>query len=508
MGARRAVLAAVVAAALAVPLTAVSASADDVGTSPKSVLAGAATGLSGAWGTTVDSHGYTYVTDGNAVRVYAPGATGNAAPVRVISGAATLLSSPQGVAVNPAGYVFVASSGSASVSVYAPGADGNVAPVRRIAGPATTLAQPGGLRLTSQGGVLVSDVSADAVVEFAPTASGNVAPRKRLAGPATQIDWAYDLALGSDGALYVATHGGVLVFAAMVDGNVAPVREIGGLTSGLGFVTGVAVDSSKDVYAASYYENMVVVFGPGANGDATPLRRLTGASTQLSAPLGVYLRGDRALVAVQAGSLAVNTYAPLVPFRAPSAVRALGVSGSTKAATRTVSWQAPATSGGKAVTGYTVVVKHGSKTLLSKHVSASTRSVKVARATLSPGTNTVTVRAVNAVGSGSSASKAFKATFSKPGKVRSLAVHGSSKATSRSVTWKTPTSTGGKPVTKYVVTVKKGSKTLWSKTVKASTHKVSVPRSKLRAGTDTVYVKAVTSIGTGSAASKSFTVKK
>jgi len=508
MGARRAVLAAVVTAALAIPLTAVAANADDVGTAPKSVLAGTATGISYPWATAVDSRGNTYVTGNSAVRVFGPGATGNAAPVRVISGVDTKLSGPGGIAVNAAGYVFVANQTSSSVTVYAPGADGNVAPVRTISGSATTLGAPVGLQLTPQGAIVVSDISARAIVEFAPTASGNVAPRKRLVGPSTRITSPYSLELRPDGSLYVGNNGSVLVFSAFVGGDVAPVREIGGITSGLDYVTGLAVDSSGDVYASSYNKHMVVVFGPGADGDATPIRRLVGSGTQLTYPMGLRLGADRSVVVAQLYGSAVNTYAPLVPFRAPSAVRALNVSGSTTAATRTVSWQVPATNGGKSVTGYTVVVKHGSKTLLSKHVSAGTRSVKVARATLSPGTNTVTVRAVNAVGSGSSASKAFKATFSKAGKVRSLAVHGSSKAKTRSVTWKAPKSNGGKPVTTYVVKVKKGSKTLWTKTVKAGTHQVSVPRSKLRAGTDKVYVKAVTSIGTGSAASKSFTVRK
>jgi len=118
------------------------------------------------------------------------------------------------------------------------------------------------------------------------------------------------------------------------------------------------------------------------------------------------------------------------------------------------------------------------------------------------------VAAVNAVGTGPGVVKSFKATFSKPGKVRSLAVSGSTSGAKRTVSWKAPTSNGGKPVTSYKVGVKQGSKVLLTKTVAGSVHKLVVTRSMLRTGTKKVSVVAHTAIGNGPSVAKSFTVRK
>ncbi|MBC7821746.1 MAG: hypothetical protein IAG10_33080, partial [Planctomycetaceae bacterium] len=60
------------------------------------------------------------------VFVYAVGATGNAAPIRVIRGPDTGLSAPYGIAVDRDGRTFV--SNGDSVRVFLPGASGNVFP--------------------------------------------------------------------------------------------------------------------------------------------------------------------------------------------------------------------------------------------------------------------------------------------------------------------------------------------------------------------------------------------
>lgn len=517
MHVRRVVLAAVTAAALAVPLGMTAAVADDVSSAPTRVFATGAAGVSTPWGLATGPDGSVYVSSWsqNAVRVFAAGATGAAAAVRTITGAATGLNIPDGIAVDKGGYLYVANAGAKSVTVYAPGADGDVAPVRTIKGALTGFQYPDAVQVGADGSIYVVDLFAASVSRFSPTADGNVAPRAKLAGPSSLITSPWSMALGADGSVYVGNAHSVLVFSSLVDGDHAPVREIGGLASDLAGVGGIALDSSGNVYATSSTSytvggtnNQVVVFGPTADGNATPIRRLTGAPTQLGRPAGIVLGADRSVIVAQEVGPAVNVYAPLVKFAKPSVVRSLAVSGKTTAAKRTVTWAAPASTGGKPVTGYTVTVKHGSKKLLTKHVGASTKKVTLARALLSPGTNTVTVAAVNAVGTGPAASKSFEATFSKPGKARSVAVSGAASAAKRTVSWKAPTSNGGKPVTSYKVVVKQGSKVLLSKTVSGSVHKLVVKRSTLRDGTNKVSVVAHTAIGNGPSATKSFTVHK
>ena len=56
----------------------------------------------------------------NAVRVFSPAASGNAAPIRSIVGASTRLALPAGLVLDEAGHLYVANAGGNSVTVYDP----------------------------------------------------------------------------------------------------------------------------------------------------------------------------------------------------------------------------------------------------------------------------------------------------------------------------------------------------------------------------------------------------
>src|SRR2546428_12260669 len=91
---------------------------------PANTIIGAATGLAGPSGITLNAAGQIFVANSsaNSITVYPLGANGNAAPIRTISGALTLLDNPQGIALDTAGNLYVANAGvtTSSITVYGP----------------------------------------------------------------------------------------------------------------------------------------------------------------------------------------------------------------------------------------------------------------------------------------------------------------------------------------------------------------------------------------------------
>jgi hypothetical protein len=152
----------------------------------------------------------------------------------------------------------------------------------------------------------------------------------------------------------------------------------------------------------------VVVFGPGANGDTTPMRTLAGATTQLTGPVGVTLDARRNLVVADYAGNSLATIAPLVPLAKPGKVRKLKISGKRTAKRRTVSWKPPATDGGTPITGYRVVVRKHHRTVLVKKLTAHKTSVRLARHALPRGRLKVRVTARNAVGTGPATRHRFR----------------------------------------------------------------------------------------------------
>jgi 6-phosphogluconolactonase (cycloisomerase 2 family) len=96
------------------------------------------------------------------------------------------------------------------------------------------------------------------------------------------------LTVASDGTLYAAPRDGssILVFAPGADGDAAPVRTISGPATGLsGKPHGLAVTNDGTLFATSYYTDEILVFAPNANGNVAPVRTIT--SSALDGPHGI-----------------------------------------------------------------------------------------------------------------------------------------------------------------------------------------------------------------------------
>lgn len=88
----------------------------------------------------------------------------------------------------------------------------------------------------------------------------------------------------------------VLAFSRDAGGDAAPVAQIAGSKTHLVYPRAVALDNARNLYVSNYTplekQRNVDVFAPGADGDAAPLRTISGPDTQLQAPSALSL--DRA----------------------------------------------------------------------------------------------------------------------------------------------------------------------------------------------------------------------
>lgn len=308
---------------------------------PIRTIVGDATGLADPTALALDARGNLYVANRATVTIYGPGAAGNVAPVRTLAGPSTGLFSLTGIAVDRRGYVYVANDtvtkdglrGAGTVTVYAPGASGDARPVRTIRGRATRLSRPTGLALDATGNlyvvngdVLMEDLGSVAV--FAPGARGDAAPIRTLVGRETQLNGPAAVALDADGNLYVTSRGSrwvptILVYPPGADAEAPPVRAIEGPNTRLEGPRGLALDAAGSLYVANngsasginaYGPDLgaATVYAPGAGGDVEPIRTIRGYYARLNGPSGIALDGDTLYVANYwaGGKGSVTVYGP------------------------------------------------------------------------------------------------------------------------------------------------------------------------------------------------------
>jgi len=80
----------------------------------------------------------------------------------------------------------------------------------------------------------------------------------------------------------------VTVYTRTANGNAAPLRTLSGSATGLGFPTGLVVDPvNNELLVTNPGSDSVTVYTRTANGNAAPLRTISGSATGLSLPEGL-----------------------------------------------------------------------------------------------------------------------------------------------------------------------------------------------------------------------------
>jgi concanavalin A-like lectin/glucanase superfamily protein len=251
----------------------------------------------------------------NAVKVYDANASfpGNDAPKRTIAGDLTLISRPVGTAIDTVHqelYVTNDVVGASFITVFPLSGSGNIAPIRTLGGPLTGIDGPNGIMVD-----LVHDelyiVSyrtgfGGSITVFPRTASGNVAPTRTIQGPNTSfskpqeigLDLTNDELIVGNSAFATPSAGSVLVFSRLDVGNVNPLRQISGPSTQLCTPVGLWLDLVNNeivVANANFHDTpcpaSVTVYGRTASGDAPPLRQIgPGPLSAFTEPVSVTVR--------------------------------------------------------------------------------------------------------------------------------------------------------------------------------------------------------------------------
>lgn len=276
---------------------------------------------------------------------------GNVAPSANLAGGQTLINQPTDIVLDTQGALLVSNQGTDSVVGFPNAADlaginGNVAPTRNVQGAATQIVLPLSLAVDTANDLLfVADNQANAIRVYANASTaafnGNLAPLRVITS--ADLNNPFGINFGPNNALYVANRDGnnVIVFenASSLNGNVAANRVItsavftaGGLhdvfvdnlgrmfvvdsaddqihtfnnaaglngpaapavsltVTGAGQMFAIAVDAQGRGYLTDFTLNRVYSYDDIAtrNGALPPDRTLSGANTQLSGPVRVFL---------------------------------------------------------------------------------------------------------------------------------------------------------------------------------------------------------------------------
>ncbi len=200
----------------------------------------------------------------------------------VVAGALT----PAASAGTATPLLYIANRGAGTISAYLPDSQGAVSPVLTIGGSQTGLSDPWAVAFDRNGSLYAQNYlsSADTDV-YAPQANGDVAPTSVVQGNGRDSE---AIAVDSQGNVYVARNQppGIEVFAPGSSGYTTPIHTI----TPDGYATSLSVDGNDNLIAAvtgtpnaSAGNNGVAIetFAPGADGNATPIRRISGSATEL-----------------------------------------------------------------------------------------------------------------------------------------------------------------------------------------------------------------------------------
>lgn len=213
------------------------------------------------------------------------------------------------------GAVFVANSVSSTLAWYAEPAVGDVAPRNVISGNSTTgIFGPSFIFAYATGNIWCSNAQPGNtnVAEYDPNALPFTPPIVQLEGRKTGLGPPEGLFVDGTGALYVANgiSNDVLVFAPGASGDAKPQRVIKGKKTQLNNPTGLWLDPAGDIFVANgggTFGGSIVEFATGAKKDAVPIRVIAGLDTKLVNPRGLTLDGFGQIYVTTSSSVLIFT---------------------------------------------------------------------------------------------------------------------------------------------------------------------------------------------------------
>jgi hypothetical protein len=301
---------------------------------------------------------------------------------------------------------------------------------RTISGALTQIDSPESVSWAPDGSLWVLDSEVGStdqleLLHFPAGASGNVSPDADITGPATGLDTSSTLDAGSliaalpngeVAALPLGFDGQVSIFSDHQSGNAAPKRFVNDPQGGPDYLfIGLAADASGRLYVTQGDYNAndwghIDVFAPGAGPTSKPEVTVTGATSKLHVPAlpSVAANGKIVLADIIIIPSQTQEYIRLMYFNAlPSPASTPGsVKAASKGSKVTVSWKKPSSTGGAAISAYTVTISKGSKKVTS--LTTTKTSATFASSKLPSGTLTASVTATNVAGASPAGTKTFK----------------------------------------------------------------------------------------------------
>ena len=268
---------------------------------PLRTISGPSTGLSGPAGIYVDTvNNEIGVSNGgnNSVTIYVRTANGNAPAQRTLKGASTKLSGPAGIYVDTVNNeIGVVNKGVSSVTIYNRTANGNVGPLRTLSGGSTGLNTPAGIAVdTVNNEISVANSAANSVTIYMRTASGNTAPLRALTNHAgVYVDTVHNEIGVVNGGVDSVT-----IYARTATESALPLRTLSGPSTGLSHPTGIGVyvdpnqsNNDDEISVVNSTANSVTTYrrtDDSALGPVSPLRTISGTvNTGLDNPVGMYV---------------------------------------------------------------------------------------------------------------------------------------------------------------------------------------------------------------------------
>ena len=253
---------------------------------------------------------FVFVTNNDgAVRAFPTSTSGNVAPARTIAGANTGIRFPTGIAVAPDGRLGVANvfngNGEVHALTFAAKANGNVAPLTAISCGGTTV--PLGAAFDSSGNLFITNgKNGDDITVFTPSDNGCVSGNRIITS--SSLGFPLGVHVDGTGTIYVASQpGALLVFAPGAAGNATPIATISGSNTGLSAPADVAVDAAGEIIVSDF--SNVLIFPANANGNVAPIRIIQGANTGISGANGVAVDAQGNIYVANTGANSVTVYA-------------------------------------------------------------------------------------------------------------------------------------------------------------------------------------------------------